>query len=74
MYNSTYMFDDDSDDELPTQQAIQESLQDRHKIETSGSATEDERYFQYVTSKEHGKIIAAIRTVKYKYATLSLYP
>lgn len=43
MYNSTYMFDDDSDDEIPTQRAIQESLQDRHKIETSGNATEDER-------------------------------
>lgn len=43
MYNSAYMFDDYSDDEIPTQQAIQESLQDRCKIETSGSATEDER-------------------------------
>lgn len=43
MYNSTYLFNDDSDDEIPTQQAIQESLQDKHKIETSGSATEDER-------------------------------
>ncbi|XP_076202427.1 ankyrin repeat and SOCS box protein 14 [Aptenodytes patagonicus] len=61
MYNSIYLFDDDSDDEIPTQQAIQESLQDRHKIETSGSATEDES-FQYIASKEHGKIIAAIRT------------
>ncbi|XP_054072019.1 ankyrin repeat and SOCS box protein 14 isoform X4 [Rissa tridactyla] len=61
MYNSTYMFDDDSDDEIPTQQAIQESLQDRHKIETSGSATEDES-FQYIASEEHEKIIAAIRT------------
>ncbi|XP_009703360.1 PREDICTED: ankyrin repeat and SOCS box protein 14-like, partial [Cariama cristata] len=61
MHNSTYMFDDDSDDEIPTQQAIQESLQDRHKIEKSGSATEDES-FQFIASKEHEKIIAAIRT------------
>lgn len=43
MYNSTYLFSYDSDDEIPTQQAIQESLQDKHKIETSGSAREDER-------------------------------
>jgi len=38
-----YMFHDDSDDEIPTQQAIQESLQERRKIETSGNATGDER-------------------------------
>lgn len=43
MYNSTYMLDDRSDDEIPTQRAIEESLQDRQKIETSDSATEDAR-------------------------------
>lgn len=44
MYDSTYMFSGDSDDEIATQQAIQESLQERHKNETSGNATEGERY------------------------------
>lgn len=43
MYNSTYMLDDRSDDEIPTQRAIEESLQDRQKMETSSSATEDGR-------------------------------
>ncbi|XP_017924012.1 ankyrin repeat and SOCS box protein 14 [Manacus vitellinus] len=61
MYNSMYMFDDNSDEEIPTQQAIQESLQERHKIETSGCATEAES-FQSTASEEHGKIIAAIQT------------
>lgn len=44
MYNSTYMLDDRSDDEIPTQRAIEESLQDRQKMETSSSATEDGRW------------------------------
>ncbi|XP_035402901.1 dynein axonemal heavy chain 12-like [Cygnus atratus] len=61
MYNAIYISDDNSDDEIPTQQAIQESLQDMHKNETSANATEDES-FQFVASKEHGMIIAAIRT------------
>lgn len=43
MNNSVYMVDGDSDEEISTQQAIQESLQDWHKYETSGSATEVER-------------------------------
>lgn len=43
MNNSEYIIYGDSDEEIPTQQAIQESLQDRHKIETSVSATEVER-------------------------------
>ncbi|OXB83029.1 UNVERIFIED_CONTAM: hypothetical protein H355_001372 [Colinus virginianus] len=69
VYNSVYIFDDHSDDEIPTQQAIQESLQDIHKTETSASAIEDER-FLCVASKERGEIIAAIRTVKYKCTAL----
>ncbi|XP_031976867.1 ankyrin repeat and SOCS box protein 14 isoform X1 [Corvus moneduloides] len=60
MNTSVYMIGD-SDEEIPTQRAIQESLQDRYKIETSDSATEIES-FQYTASKEHGQIIAAIRT------------
>lgn len=43
MHNSVYIFDDHSDDEIPTQQAIQESLQDIHKMERSANAIEDER-------------------------------
>lgn len=43
MYNAIYISDDNSDDEIPTQQAIQESLQDMHKNETTANATEDER-------------------------------
>ncbi|XP_064931856.1 ankyrin repeat and SOCS box protein 14 [Columba livia] len=61
MYSSTYMLDDRSDDEIPTQRAIEESLQDRQKMETSSSATEDGS-FQCIASKERGKIMAAIRT------------
>lgn len=61
MYNSAYVLDDHSDDEIPTQQAIQESLQDIHKMERSANAIEDES-FLCVGSKEREEIIAAIRT------------
>lgn len=43
MNNSVYVIDGDSDEEIPTQRAIQQSLQDRYKIETSGTAAEIER-------------------------------
>ncbi|POI24350.1 hypothetical protein CIB84_011900, partial [Bambusicola thoracicus] len=69
MYNSAYILDDHPDDEIPTQQAIQESLQDIHKMERSANAIEDES-FLCVGSKEREEIIAAIRTVKYKSTTL----
>lgn len=43
MYSSTYVLDNISDEEISSQQAIQESLQDRFKMETSGSSTENGR-------------------------------
>ncbi|XP_059571982.1 ankyrin repeat and SOCS box protein 14 [Alligator mississippiensis] len=71
MYNSTYTHDDDSDDEIATQYVIQQSLQDIHKSETVTDSAETDS-FRYVTSKEHGKIITAIRTVNSKYSLVSL--
>ncbi|XP_024076186.2 ankyrin repeat and SOCS box protein 14 [Terrapene carolina triunguis] len=60
MSNSKYVNDEDFDDDIPTQNVIQQSLQHIHKSETLTDSAESDR-FQFVMSTEHGKIITAIR-------------
>ncbi|XP_044881296.1 ankyrin repeat and SOCS box protein 14 [Mauremys mutica] len=60
MSNSKYVNDEDFDDDIPTQNVIQQSLQHIHKSETVTDTAASDR-FQFVMSTEHGKIITAIR-------------
>ncbi|XP_044307143.1 ankyrin repeat and SOCS box protein 14 isoform X2 [Varanus komodoensis] len=62
MYNTTNTYDEDVDDDIPTQHVIQQSLQEIHK--STAVATAEKGSFNFSTSTNHRKIISAIRTGK----------
>nr|XP_020655562.1 ankyrin repeat and SOCS box protein 14 [Pogona vitticeps] len=59
MYDSTNTYDDDVDDDIPTQYVIQQSFQDSHKRGTVTTSKNDSLNFP--TSEKHREIVTAIQ-------------